>query len=115
MKITVEQREDAITRIALDGRFDLQGSKEINEKLADAISTGAMHVVIDLSLVSIITSVGIHSLVVSAQAQAARGGQVALVRPKLMFVTALEISGIDKIIPVYDDMEAACQGLLGAH
>ena len=114
MKMTVEQREDAITRIALDGRLDRQGTQEIDQKLANAISTGAMDVVIDLSLVSFITSVGIHSLVAAAKTQAARGGRMVLVRPKLMAVRVLEISGIDNIVPVCDDAEGACRALLSA-
>ena len=114
MKMTVEQREDAITRIALDGRLDRQGTQEIDQKLDYATSAGAMDVVIDLSLVSFITSIGIHSLVTAAKAQAARGGRVVLVRPGLMVGRVLEISEIDKIVPVYDDLEAACRALLGA-
>ena len=114
MKMTVEQREDGITRIALEGHFDLQGAREIDQKLANAISTGAMDVVIDLSLVSFITSVGIHSLVAAAKTQAARGGRVALVRPRLMAARVLEISEIDKIVPVCDDPEDACRALRGA-
>ena len=112
--MTVEQREDAITRIALDGRLDLQGTRAIGEKLDCATLTGAMDVVIDLSLVSFITSIGIHSLVTAAKAQAARGGRVVLVRPEPMVARVLEISEIHKIVPVYDDLEAACRALLGA-
>jgi anti-anti-sigma factor len=113
MKMTVEQREDAITRITLDGRLDLQGTREIDQKLAHATSTGAMNVVIDLSLVSFIASNGIHSLVTAARAQAARGGRVVLVRPRPMVQRVLEILGIEKVVPVYDDLEAACRALLG--
>ena len=114
MKMTVEQREDAITRITLDGRLDRQGTREINQKLDHATSAGAMDVVIDLSLVSFITSTGIHSLVTAGKAQAARGGRVVLVRPGLTVARVLEISEIDKVVPVYDDLEVACRALLGA-
>lgn len=114
MKMTVEQREDAITRISFDGRLDLQGTKEIDQRLAQAISTGTMDVVIDLSLVSFIASNGIHSLVTAAKAQAARGGRMGLVRPKLMVLRILEIAEIDRLVPVYDDLETACRALLGA-
>jgi anti-anti-sigma factor len=113
MKMTVEQREDAITRVTLDGRLDLQGTREINQKLADATSSGR-DVVIDLSLVSFIASSGIHTLVTTAKAQAARGGRVVLVRPNSWSKVVLEISEIDKIVPVYDDLEAACRALRGA-
>ena len=114
MKMTVEQREDAITWITLDGRLDRQGTQAIDQKLDHAISAGAMDVVIDLSRVSFITSTGIHSLVTAGKAQAARGGRVVLVRPELMVARVLEISGIDTIVPVYDDLEAACRALLDA-
>ena len=67
MNMTIEQRGDAITSITLNGRFDLQGVKEIDQKLADAITTGAMDAVIDLSRVSFIASSGIHTLVTAAK------------------------------------------------
>jgi anti-anti-sigma factor len=92
----------------------LQEAREIEQKLANAISRAALAMVIDLSLVSFITSVGIHSLVAAARAQAARGGRVVLVRPTLMAVRVLAISGIDKMVPVYDDPEAACRALRDA-
>ena len=114
MKMTVEQREDSITRIALDGRLDRQGTQEIDQKFDHTTSAGAMDVVIDLSRVSFITSTGIHSLVAAGKTQAARGGRVVLVRPEVMVARVLEISEIDKIVPVYDNLEAACRALLGA-
>ena len=114
MNMTVEQRDGAITRIALDGRLDLQGTQEIDRNLQQATATAALDLVIDLSLVSFITSNGIHCLVTAAKAQAARGGRVALVRPGSWSKVVLEISGIDSLVPVYDDVESACRALLGA-
>jgi len=111
MKMTIEQHEDGITRITLDGRFDLQGAKEIDQKLVAATSTGTAAVVIDLSLVSFIGSIGIHALIAAAKSQAARGGRVVLVRPEPMVGKVLEISGLEKVVPVYDDLEAALQAL----
>jgi stage II sporulation protein AA (anti-sigma F factor antagonist) len=111
MKMTIERREDGITGITLDGRFDLQGAKEIDQKLVDATSTGTAAVVIDLSLVSFIGSIGIHALIAAARSQSARGGRVVLVRPEPMVGKVLEISGLDKMVPVYDDLEAALRAL----
>jgi anti-anti-sigma factor len=107
MKMTIEQCEDTIIRIILDGRLDMAGTQDIEQRFAFATSTRAMRLVIDLSRVSFMASIGIRALVAAAKAQAARGGMMAIVQPEPMVRRVLETAGIHHLIPLYEDFQAA--------
>ena len=111
MMLTIEQMDRGITKIVLDGRLDMQGTQEIDQRLAFATSTRALRLVIDISRVSFMASIGIRSLVAAAKAQLARGGRMVLVRPQPTVRKILETAGIEQLIPSYDDVEAACSAL----
>jgi anti-anti-sigma factor len=75
MKMTVEHLEDKLTRISLDGRLDLEGSRAIDQQFAYATSTQTLRLAVDLSNVSFVASIGLRTLLTAARAQAGRGGE----------------------------------------
>lgn len=111
MNMTIEQADDAVVRIILDGRLDMQGTQEIDQRFAFATSTKALRLVVDLSRVTFLASIGLRALVAAAKAQAARGGRIAIVNPEPMVRKVLEIAGIDQLVPVYDTFESASSAL----
>ena len=111
MKMTIEQADDAVVRITFDGRLDMQGTQEIDQRLAFATSTKALRLAVDLSRVTFLASIGIRALVATAKAQVARGGRVAIVNPQPMVRNILETAGIDRLIPLYDNFESASSAL----
>jgi anti-anti-sigma factor len=65
-------------------------------------------VIIDLSAVRFLASVGIRALVASAKAVQQRGGHLALVVAGGSTVSmSLEATGVDTWIPVFTNSEAA--------
>jgi hypothetical protein len=58
--MTIEQADNAVVRIKLDGRLDMQGTQEIDQRFAFATSTRALHVVVDLSRVTFLASIGLR-------------------------------------------------------
>jgi len=111
--MTIEQADDVVIRIILDGRLDMQGTREIDQRLAFATSTKALRLAVDLSRVTFLASIGIRVLVAAAKAQAARGGRMAIVNPEPMVRKVLEAAGIDQIVPLYDTLESASSALRG--
>jgi anti-anti-sigma factor len=107
MKMTVEQLEDRITRINLDGRLDLEGTRAIDQQFAYATSTQPLKLAVDLSSVSFVASIGLRTLLTAARAQAGRGGRMVLVAPSEMVRRILETSGIDSIVPILSDWASA--------
>lgn len=107
MDIETETTADGIVRIALTGRMDIEGTQSIELKLAahTAVDRGAF--LLDLSGVSFLASMGIRALIVSAKAVRMRGGRLAIYGPDEHVTHTLRTAGIDALIPLCEDFEAA--------
>jgi len=89
-------------RISILGRLDIAGSDAISLKFAAlAVGTGR-RVVVDLSAVSFLASIGIRSIISNAKALQARGGRMVLmVGDNAAVSKTLETTGVDALIPLF--------------
>jgi anti-anti-sigma factor len=113
MQIDHEQLDRHILKINLLGRMDFAGNEEIHEKFALLTAPPTNAVIVDLSKVDFVTSVGIRTLLLSAKALKSRGGRMALLNPDANVTRVLAIAGVDRIIGVFRDLETACAALSG--
>jgi anti-anti-sigma factor len=111
MELTTQQLPEGIEKIALAGRMDSAGAQEIDLRFTGLTATRAALIVVDLSQVSFLASIGIRTLVSNAKALARRGGRMALLSPQPLVEQVLKLAGIDSFIPIYDDLESATAGL----
>jgi|WetSurMetagenome_2_1015567.scaffolds.fasta_scaffold820497_1 anti-sigma B factor antagonist len=108
MDIQFEQLPDQILTIHLSGRMDLAGTGEIEERLtANALMNDRARVVVDLSQVTYIASLGLGSLVRTAQAVERRHGRLVMLNPQPLVAKLLDESGIGQHIHVFDSIAAA--------
>ncbi len=113
MEISVDDLPSGIRKIALRGRMDMEGTNEISLKLTAHAATGENgRIIIDLSLVEFIASIGLGTLVTNAKTVRRRGGNLVLLNPQPIVAKVLKSTGIDDIVPVYDDFDAACTAVL---
>jgi anti-sigma B factor antagonist len=98
---------DGITHLILNGRLDLEGTQAIDQKFSFATTTHKENIIVDLSGVSFMSSIGIRLLVTAAKAQVNRGGKMVLAAPQPLVRKVVEMAGIDKLIPLAVDIEAA--------
>ena len=98
---------DDIVQLRLSGRLDLQGSQAIGESFATAATTSKGKIIVDLSAVTFLASVGIRLLLTSARAQANRGGKLVLAAPQPSVRKVLEAAGVDQLIGLAADVESA--------
>ena len=113
MPIRYEDTSNDVRRISLSGRLDTVGSEEISEELASLAASARRGVIVDLSQVTFLSSMGIRALIAAAKARQANGGRmVLLVDGSDVVVRTLEAMGIDELIPVYDDVEDAEKAVL---
>lgn len=110
MTISTESMEGGITRVFLDGRLDIQGAAAIDLKM-NVLAGSSRFLLVDLSNVSFLGSMGLRSIVVPAQAVRRRGGKVALFGPVPMVEEVLKASNIHEIIPIFHDLDAAVAAL----
>ena len=107
MLITVEDLGDRAVKIDLVGRMDVDGSEQMDLQFADLTGTTKQSVVVDLSQVTFLASIGIRSLLMNAKAIQRRGGAMVLLKPQPMVAKVLTTTGVDALIPMFDDLAAA--------
>lgn len=111
MEMTQESIEKGITRIALAGRLDVEGSQAIDIPFSLAATTRTGRYVIDLSAVTFIASIGIRLLLTAGRAQARRGGRMVVIPPAGMGEDVLKTAGVDLVMPMVPDLAAAVSAL----
>jgi anti-anti-sigma factor len=96
-----------LRRILISGRLDTPGTDSIATRLVE-LAGAKKAVVVDLSHVQFLASVGIGALISSAKAVSARGGKMTLVADRGSSVRmSLEAVGLDKLIPIYRNVTDA--------
>lgn len=102
MPIDYKDIDENFRRIALSGRLDIPGTAEIELKLTSLTATTSKRVLVDLTGVSFLASIGIRALVSNAKALQARGGRMVLfVGDNAAVAKTLTVTGIDMIIPMF--------------
>jgi len=105
VKVSVDPSK-TVRRIALEGRLDAAGVQAAEADFKAAVDAGP-NVIVDLSKVPFIASLGIRMLVASSQAQAKIGGKLVLVGPDEMTMRVLKTTGIDQLLPVRSSLDQA--------
>ena len=111
MELESELLDDHILKITLKGRLDIDGTQAIDMKFTALTATKKAGVLVDMSGVEFLASIGMRTLLSCAKASAARGGKLVLVNPQPMVADVLETSGVSSLIPVYQDVDAAKESL----
>ncbi len=110
MEIHIEKLDGDITRARLAGRMDYAGATEIDARFIE-LAGREKFVLVDLSKVSFLASMGIRTLIMAAKALKERAGKLILFSPEMMVAKVLKTSGTDTLIPVYYDLPLACKAL----
>jgi len=100
--ITYEDIGEDLRRILITGRLDTPGTNAISAELKELTSAPKRGVVVDLSAVEFVASIGIGQLIVNAQAVKSRGGHMVLIASGTSIVMmSLKTTGIDQVLPVF--------------
>lgn len=106
MSLTTEELSGGITLIHLSGRMDTAGAAAVDSKMT-AIAETHRVVVIDLTQVDYLASMGIRALTLSAVTIANRGGRIACFGANKNVTRVLETSGVVNFLPIVGDLEMA--------
>jgi anti-anti-sigma factor len=91
--------------LRVEGDLDMATAPTLEDELADA--GFAKRLVLDLSQCTFLDSSAVRVLVSSVRDSEAAGGSLALVVTDPGILRVLEISGVDTMIPVHDNLDAA--------
>jgi anti-anti-sigma factor len=114
MEMHYSELDNGVSVIKLGGKLDIIGTGEIETKFNGYCSGDQVRVVVDLSEVDYLASIGIRLLVLTAKSIATRGGKMVLLNPIPEVHGVLEITGIHAIIPIYSTIESAETVLLAS-
>ena len=103
MSISHDDVGSDLRRIVISGRLDMPGTDAIGGKLVELASAPKKGVVVDLTGLRFLASIGISALITSAKAVKQRGGRMVLiVNPGSSVAMSLEATGVDELIPVFE-------------
>lgn len=112
MELTVEQLDNGIKVVALRGRMDMAGTDQIALRFSAETSTEKANVIVDLTALEFMASVGIGTLVRSYKALKLRGGKMVLLNPQKVVELVLDTTRVNTLIPISYDLKKACEELL---
>ena len=99
MQIIITDDSGPTARVGLAGKLDIAGAEEIALPLA-TLAGAKQSVVVDMSGVTFIASIGIRHLVTATKALNRRGGKLVLVSPSELVRDVLETSGVTDLMPI---------------
>ncbi len=109
--IKTEQIGDGAFVIALSGEVDLYTAPEFKQQLLDVIGRGGSEVVVDFSDTTFIDSTTLGVLVGGVKRLRPNGGQLTLVCADRNITKIFEITGLNKVFPIYDTRAEAVDSL----
>ncbi len=107
MQIYGEQLAGEVYKINLEGRMDIIGNQEIDLKFSGMTAAPRKFIIVDLSGVDFLASIGIRTLLVSSKAVNNRGGKLVILNPDSNIEKVLLMAGINVLIPIFNDLESA--------
>lgn len=107
MEIKYNELENGVRVITLLGVLDMQGTFSVEIQFARYCEGENIRVLVDLSGVSYISSIGIPMLINTARAVTSQGGRMGLVGPLYDVNRVLELTGVSLIIPIFHDYDTA--------
>jgi anti-anti-sigma factor len=114
MSVSFQDVGANLRSISISGRLDMEGTDSLSARLMELVEEPKKGVVVDLSAVRFLASVGIRLLVASAKVVQQRGGKMVIVVGQGTSVAmSLEATGIDEFVPVFTNSADAEEAALG--
>jgi anti-anti-sigma factor len=111
MELKVVNQEDEFYHIALAGRLDVAGEQEIRGMLLEEIVPAKKNLIVDMTGVNFLGSMGLGLLFQCAKSLATNGAKMVVVDPQPMIAQVLEGSGVSEIIPIVTDLKKAMKAV----
>lgn len=107
----MESRENGIIILTVNGNLDAEGTQAMEEKVLALLEAGETSLLFDFSGLDYINSSGLRILVLAYQRLKKASGRVAICGVKDYIQEVFEVSGYDKIFPLFRDREGAVSGM----
>jgi|ERR1700728_3727644 anti-sigma B factor antagonist len=95
-----------VVTVVLVGRLDVMGAGKIDLQF-NAIAGAHRGVIVDMTGVDFLASIGIRTLLIGAKTMQRRGGTLVLVAPQPDVVKVLEVTGVLDLLPIAGNHDEA--------
>ncbi|MBF7728759.1 STAS domain-containing protein [Pseudomonas sp. N040] len=113
MTIDYHDVDSSLRRVFLANRLDIQGIDEISARFAELACSEKRRVVVDLTAVTFLASMGIRELISNAKNLQRRGGRMVLfVGDNGLIARILETTNINQLLPMFKDLDDADKAAL---
>lgn len=111
MKIEKVITEDYVI-INLRGEFDTIFCPKFNEEVEHTLESGVQWIILNLRYVRFINSTALGAIIKAKKLAQSKEGDLVISKPSSFCKDVLEKVGLDRLIKVFDDDEAAAQHIL---
>ena len=115
VQFELDDLDDGTTLIRLGVRLDALGVGRVESLLLAAVTSSRPRVLIDLSGVDFIASMGIHMLVSAARTAQTHGAYVALFGAQALVARVFDQTALTRVMTIVADREAALKAASVAH
>ena len=95
--------------VEVGGEIDVYTAPKLRERLVDLINAGHYNLVVNLEDVDFLDSTGLGVLVGALKRVRAHEGSLRLVCTQERLLKIFRITGLAKVFPIYDSVEAASE------
>jgi anti-anti-sigma factor len=110
VQISSENLAGGARLITLAGRMDIEGTRAIDLKFT-GLTANQRAVIVDVSGIDFLASIGIRTLLMNAKAVASRKGKIVLLNPSTEITKVLQMAGIDTLIPICRSLDEASKAV----
>ncbi len=96
--------------VTLDNSLDIAGAAAIDMKM-NLVAGASRKVLVDVQKVTFIGSMGLRTLIFPARAVGSKGGKMVVFGPTPLVADILKTSGLDTVVPIFHDYQAALDAL----
>lgn len=106
--LDVEPRENCVV-LGVAGEVDLATAPTLRERLVALVADGHRRIVVDLTRTEFLDSTGLSALIAGLKRLRAHDGEMRLVSTTPRVRKVFEITHIDRVLPLYETVDAACK------
>ena len=110
MEFKVEDLNDGVTVVVLEGSLDFLTANDIDLEFS-AVASSRDKILVDLDKVSFMASLGVRTLIKAARTISRKGGRMVASNANAEVMEVLDYTGANTLIDIHDNNEAALADL----
>ncbi|PKQ32124.1 MAG: anti-anti-sigma factor [Actinobacteria bacterium HGW-Actinobacteria-2] len=107
MSYPIDELGTDVGVIRVDGRLNMVTASQLKDTVADAVGTGRLRVVVDLTNTTFMDSSGLGALISGLKTARTAGGDLRIAGANEQVLMVLQLSNMDRILRPYETPESA--------